>query len=128
MSVCYPKTHMLGAIAQLETELRAERQRDAIQDARARGVTCGRTKRLTSQQSLELWNRRQQGAPIKRLMADYGLSNASCIVTSADRPPHRQPRPSRALEYTFSRGYAKNPGPIGRRPRDQTFGARSEVP
>ena len=28
----YPKTHMLGAIAQLETELRAERQRDAIQD------------------------------------------------------------------------------------------------
>ena len=77
LSVCYPKTHMLGAIAQLETELRAERQRDAIQNARARGVTCGRTKRLTSQQSLELWNRRQQGAPIKTLMADYGLSKAS---------------------------------------------------
>jgi len=69
--------HMLGAIAQFETGLRAERQRDGIQNARARGVTCGRTKRLTSQQSLELRNRRQQGAPIKTLMADYGLSKAS---------------------------------------------------
>jgi DNA invertase Pin-like site-specific DNA recombinase len=68
---------MLGAIAQLETELRAERQREAIQNARARGVTGGRTKRLTSQQSLELWNHRQQGAPIKTLMADYGLSKSS---------------------------------------------------
>jgi DNA invertase Pin-like site-specific DNA recombinase len=29
---------MLGAIAKLETEVRAERQRDAIQDARARGA------------------------------------------------------------------------------------------
>jgi hypothetical protein len=37
---------MLGAIAQLETELRAARQRDAIEDARARGVTCCRTPRL----------------------------------------------------------------------------------
>ena len=69
--------HMLGAIAQFETELRAERQREGIQNARARGVTCGRTKRLTSQQSFELRNRRQQGAPIKTLMADYGLSKAS---------------------------------------------------
>jgi DNA invertase Pin-like site-specific DNA recombinase len=68
---------MLGAIAHLESEPRAERQRDAIQDARARGVTRGRTKRLTSQQRLGLWNRRKQGAPIKTLMADYGLSKAS---------------------------------------------------
>ena len=77
MSVCHPKTHRLGAIAPLETELRARRQRDAIQDARARGVTCGRNTRLTSPQSLELGNRPQQGAPIKTLMADYGLSKAS---------------------------------------------------
>jgi DNA invertase Pin-like site-specific DNA recombinase len=68
---------MLGALAQLETELRTERQRDAIQNARAWGVTCGRTKRLASQQSLELWNRRQQVARVKTLMADYGLSKAS---------------------------------------------------
>ena len=67
----------LGAIAPFETELRAERQRDGIQNARARGVICGRTKRLTSQQSLELRNRRQQGALIKTLMSDYGLSKAS---------------------------------------------------
>src|SRR6516165_3809795 len=77
LSVCYPKTHMLGALAQLETELRTERQRDAIQNARAWGVTCGRTKRLASQQRLELWNRRPQVARVKTLMADYGLSKAS---------------------------------------------------
>jgi len=69
--------HMLGAIAQFETELRAERQRDGIQNARARGVPCGRSKRLTSQQSLELRDRRQQGTLIKTLMTDYGLSKAS---------------------------------------------------
>ena len=69
--------HMLGAIAQFETELRAERQRDGIQNARARGVPCGRTKTLTSQQSAELRNRRQQGVLIKTLMTDYSLSKAS---------------------------------------------------
>jgi DNA invertase Pin-like site-specific DNA recombinase len=80
------KTHRLGAIAQLKTELRAERQRDATQDARARGVTCGRTKRITSQRSLELWNRRQQETPIKTLMADYGLSMAS-VYRYLSEPP-----------------------------------------
>src|SRR5206468_13087719 len=69
--------HMLGAIAQFETELRAERQRDGIQNARARGVICGRTKRLTSQQSLELRDRRQHGASVKAPMADYHRPKAS---------------------------------------------------
>jgi DNA invertase Pin-like site-specific DNA recombinase len=41
--------HMLGAIAQFETKLRAERQMDGIQKARARGVHLGRKKRLTPQ-------------------------------------------------------------------------------
>jgi DNA invertase Pin-like site-specific DNA recombinase len=78
--------HMLGAIAQFETELRAERQRDGIQNARARGVPCGRTKRLTSRQSLELRDRRQQGALIKTLMADYGLSKASVYRYLGETP------------------------------------------
>ena len=34
--------HMLGAIAQFETELRAERQIDGIQKAKAQGVRFGR--------------------------------------------------------------------------------------
>jgi DNA invertase Pin-like site-specific DNA recombinase len=44
--------HMLGAIAQFETELRAERQMDGIQNARSRGVHLGRKKRLTTGASL----------------------------------------------------------------------------
>ncbi len=45
--------HMLGAIAQFETEIRAERQMD------------------------ELRHRREQGVLIKTLMQDYRLSKAS---------------------------------------------------
>src|SRR5918997_2325360 len=42
--------HMIGAIAQFETELRAERQIDGIQNAKARGVPFGRHKSLRPQQ------------------------------------------------------------------------------
>jgi DNA invertase Pin-like site-specific DNA recombinase len=41
---------MLGAIAQFETEIRAERQRDGIANAKARGVAFGRQKALTRAQ------------------------------------------------------------------------------
>jgi DNA invertase Pin-like site-specific DNA recombinase len=69
--------HMLGAIAQFETELRAERQMDGITKAKARGVQFGRTKKLTQHQSTELQARRAQGVRIKTLMQDYHLSKAS---------------------------------------------------
>jgi len=69
--------NMLGAIAQFETEIRAERQRDGIQNAKARGVKLGREKRLTEQQCLELRRQREQGALIRTLMKDYNLSKAS---------------------------------------------------
>ena len=69
--------HMLGAIAQFETELRAERQMDGIQKARSRGVHLGRKKRLTRQQSAELRSQRAQGVLIKMLMREYQLSKAS---------------------------------------------------
>ena len=42
--------NMLGAIAQFETEIRAERQMDGIQSAKARGIRLGRNKSLTEQQ------------------------------------------------------------------------------
>ena len=69
--------HMLGAIAQFETELRAERQREGIEKAQERGVHFGRQKKLSPMQIRELHRRRAQGSLIRTLMADYGLSKVS---------------------------------------------------
>lgn len=69
--------NMLGAIAQFETEIRAERQMDGIENAKARGVRLGRKKSLTEQQCSELRQKRKQGVLIKTLMKDYNLSKAS---------------------------------------------------
>ena len=69
--------HMLGAIAQFETELRAERQMDGIVSAKARGVVFGRHKCLTRQQAVELQGRRRQGTLIQTLMRDYRISKAT---------------------------------------------------
>jgi DNA invertase Pin-like site-specific DNA recombinase len=69
--------NMLAAIAQFETELRAERQMDGIQKARERGVKFGKRKKLNHQQITELQSRRNEGALIKTLMKDYGISKAS---------------------------------------------------
>ena len=69
--------NMVGAIAQFETELRAERQMDGIRKAKKRGVRFGPKKRLTEKQTAELQRRREQGVLIKTLMQDYGLSKVS---------------------------------------------------
>ena len=69
--------NMLGAIAQFETEIRAERQMDGVQKAKERGVRFGAKKKLTPEQVLELQQRREQGVLIKTLMQDYGISKVS---------------------------------------------------
>ena len=69
--------HMPGAIAQFETEIRAERQMDGIHKAKERGVHFGPKKKLTPEQITELQARRAQGTLIKTLMQDYGLSKVS---------------------------------------------------
>jgi len=69
--------HMLGAIAQFETEIRAERQMDGIQKAKAQGVRFGQEKKLTPQQIAELQKKRKQGALIKTLMQEYKISKAT---------------------------------------------------
>ncbi len=69
--------HMLGAIAQFETEIRAERQMDGIRKAKEQGVHFGRKRKLTLQQIAELRHSREQGTLIKTLMKDYLLSKAS---------------------------------------------------
>ena len=69
--------NMLSAIAQFETEIRAERQMDGIQKAKEQGVRFGRTKQLTQQQVDQLRAKRQHGVLIKVLMEEYALSKAS---------------------------------------------------
>jgi DNA invertase Pin-like site-specific DNA recombinase len=69
--------NMLGAIAQFETEIRAERQMDGIQKAKERGVQFGRKKSLTEGQTAELRRRRNEGELIKTLMKDYDISKAT---------------------------------------------------
>ena len=69
--------HMLGAIAQFETELRAERQIDGIQSAKARGVRFGRHATLTEEQAAELQDQRRQGIPIRTLIKGYRISKAT---------------------------------------------------
>ena len=69
--------NMLGAIAQIETEIRAGRQIDGIQKAKEPGVHFDLQKTLTKQQIAELQHRRKQGTLIKTLMADYHISKAT---------------------------------------------------
>jgi DNA invertase Pin-like site-specific DNA recombinase len=69
--------HMLGAIAQFETEIRAERQMDGIRKAKERGVRFGRKKSLTADQVGKLRQRRQQGAnPV--------MTSITLVCTEAD--------------------------------------------
>ena len=69
--------NMLGAIAQFETEIRAERQMDGIQKAKKKGVHSGRKKALTERQIQELQAKRESGVLIKSLMKEYDMSKAS---------------------------------------------------
>ena len=69
--------NMLGAIAQFETEIRAERQMDGIQKAQASGVQFGVKPKLTDEQITELRQRRQNGELIRELMKDFGISKAT---------------------------------------------------
>lgn len=69
--------NMLGAIAQFETEIRAERQMDGIAKAKQRGVAFGRKKSLTETEVQELREKRKQGFLIRQLMEEYNLSKSS---------------------------------------------------
>jgi DNA invertase Pin-like site-specific DNA recombinase len=83
--------NMLGAIAQFETELRAERQMDGILKAKARGVKFGRRPSLTHDKITELQHRRRQGVFIKTLMKDYQISKATVYrYLSVDLPPKQK--------------------------------------
>jgi DNA invertase Pin-like site-specific DNA recombinase len=68
---------ILATIAQFETELRAERQREGIERAKREGVRWGRKPKVTPQQIETMKNERDQGALIRDLMDKYKLSKAS---------------------------------------------------
>jgi DNA invertase Pin-like site-specific DNA recombinase len=69
--------NMLGAIAQFEIEIRAERQKDGIEKAKAQGVPFGRHKSLSAQQIAKLVAKRQQGTTIGSLIKEYSISKAT---------------------------------------------------
>jgi DNA invertase Pin-like site-specific DNA recombinase len=64
---------MLAVIAQFETELRAERQREGIAKAKRKGVHFGRRKALTPAQVEELRTLRAEGVTLPSLMCRYSI-------------------------------------------------------
>ena len=97
-----PLFNMLGAIAQFETEIRAERQREGIQKAKERGVRFGPANKLSPAQTAELQQKRRGSVRIKTLMKEYHLSRSSVYrylneeVLPADiedcRPAQKEPQ------------------------------------
>jgi DNA invertase Pin-like site-specific DNA recombinase len=68
---------MFAMIAEFETAIRAERQREGIASAKAKGVHFGRDVALVPSQIEELKAKREQGILIKDLMKEYKLSKAT---------------------------------------------------
>jgi len=68
---------MLGAIAAFENDLRKERQTDGIALAKRKGIQFGRKRALTSDQVVELRQKRYHGVKITDLMCQYNLSKAT---------------------------------------------------
>lgn len=68
---------MLAAIAQFETELRAERQRDGIDAARKNGKLLGRRKSLTETEALLLRQQRAEGETIPTLQKRFKVGKTT---------------------------------------------------
>jgi DNA invertase Pin-like site-specific DNA recombinase len=69
--------NMLATIAEFETSIRADRQREGIAKAKSNGVQFGREMALSQEQVTELKIKREQGIKIKDLMKEYKLSKAT---------------------------------------------------
>jgi DNA invertase Pin-like site-specific DNA recombinase len=68
---------VFALMAQLETNLRRERQREGILAAQAKGKHFGRTKMLTPAQVTEMHQLRASGMPVAELKKHYGLTRTS---------------------------------------------------
>ena len=68
---------ILAVIAQFETELRAERQREGIAKAKRAGTHFGRSKALIPEQADELRALRASGVKLTTLMKQYGIGKTA---------------------------------------------------
>jgi DNA invertase Pin-like site-specific DNA recombinase len=75
---------MLGAIAEFENAIRAERQSDGISKAKSNGVQFGAKAKLSGQQLSEMKQKRADGVLIKNLMSEYALSKSSVYRLLSD--------------------------------------------
>jgi len=67
---------MIGAVAQFERSLIAERVRSGLANARAKGMVLGRPplRKLTLTEAAELRRQRRHGAPFRDLARKFGVS------------------------------------------------------
>lgn len=82
--------NMLGAIAQVDTEIRAARQRDGIVNAKARGVPFGRHRAFTRTQVAALHAQHRDGTPIRTLMREFRISKATVYRYLRQGHPEQQ--------------------------------------
>jgi len=69
--------HLLGAVAEFERDLIAERRNEGIARARQRGVRFGRRPKLTEAQINELRTAHKAGEPRQALMQRFGISKTT---------------------------------------------------
>jgi DNA invertase Pin-like site-specific DNA recombinase len=76
----------LGMMAQFETALRKERQREGILAAQAKGKHFGRQRMLSPAQVAELHQLRASGVPVAELKRRYGMTRTSIYRYLAETP------------------------------------------
>jgi DNA invertase Pin-like site-specific DNA recombinase len=69
--------HLLGAVAEFERDLIAERRNEGIEKAKAKGVKFGRRSKLTPEQVTEMLAAHAAGERPRDLMQRYGISKSS---------------------------------------------------
>ena len=75
---------VLGAVAELERNLIAERVKAGLRNARAKGKTLGRPRKITN--SVEIKRLRAQGASWRAVGTALGVSAATAFCASARTP------------------------------------------
>ncbi len=70
--------NLLGAFAEFEADIRAERQRDGIALAQQKGIKFGRKKALTEAQEMRIRKMRaEDGFSIEQLAERFSISRSS---------------------------------------------------
>jgi DNA invertase Pin-like site-specific DNA recombinase len=69
--------HLLGAVAEFERDLIAERRNEGIEKAKAKGVKFGRAEKLTPAQVEEVRAARRAGESRKALMERFDISKST---------------------------------------------------